>query len=213
MEVRIYRIPLSRRAFCRMVSLTAAKTSRICVRRADMSTRIVLNDPNHRTRTFEVSVAWVRWGYTLNLARLVWVNLQRIYLAALLMSEPPNFKNKARQSDSGTAWLTGSWLTSVFGEIFFKRSLCQFHLEDIDLVEEQDDRSTQEPSRVDDWFKEYQRFLHTILIEDDRISSSMHRTSSAPLRTWPLSSSRTWSYSLKATQKMIEVTASKQWIH
>jgi hypothetical protein len=31
--------------------------------------------------------------------------------------------------------------------------------------------------------------------------------------TWLDSSSRTWSYSLSATQKMIEVTFSKQWIH
>lgn len=31
--------------------------------------------------------------------------------------------------------------------------------------------------------------------------------------TWPDSSSKTWSYSLSATQKMIDVTASKQWIH
>lgn len=31
--------------------------------------------------------------------------------------------------------------------------------------------------------------------------------------TWLLSSSNTWSYSLSATQKMIEVTFSKQWIH
>ena len=31
--------------------------------------------------------------------------------------------------------------------------------------------------------------------------------------TWLPSSSKTWSYSLKATQKMIEVTFSKQCIH
>ena len=31
--------------------------------------------------------------------------------------------------------------------------------------------------------------------------------------TWLLSSSSTWSYSLSATQKMMDVTFSKQWIH
>ena len=31
--------------------------------------------------------------------------------------------------------------------------------------------------------------------------------------TCELSSSSTWSYSLRATQKMIDVTFSKQWIH
>jgi hypothetical protein len=31
--------------------------------------------------------------------------------------------------------------------------------------------------------------------------------------TWSFSSRRTWSYSLKAVQKMILVTLSKQWIH
>lgn len=39
--------------------------------------------------TLEVSVACVRCGYTLSRARLVWVNRQRMYLAALLMSDPP----------------------------------------------------------------------------------------------------------------------------
>lgn len=33
------------------------------------------------------------------------------------------------------------------------------------------------------------------------------------MRFCRLSSSSTWSYSLSATQKMIDVTASKQWIH
>lgn len=31
--------------------------------------------------------------------------------------------------------------------------------------------------------------------------------------TWLLSSNNVWSYSLNATQKMMEVTFSKQWIH
>jgi hypothetical protein len=34
-------------------------------------------------------------------------------------------------------------------------------------------------------------------------------TSDSCMRFWPLSSSKTWSYSLSATQKMMEVTASK----
>jgi len=39
-----------------------------------------------------------------------------------------------------------------------------------------------------------------------------NRTSDSFIRFWPFSSSRTWSYSDKATQKMMDVTASKQWI-
>jgi len=31
--------------------------------------------------------------------------------------------------------------------------------------------------------------------------------------TWDFSSSKTWSYSLNAVQKIIDVTDSKQWIH
>lgn len=39
------------------------------------------------------------------------------------------------------------------------------------------------------------------------------RTRLSAIRFCPLSSRSTWSYSLKATQKMMLVTASKQWIH
>ena len=38
------------------------------------------------------------------------------------------------------------------------------------------------------------------------------RTSDSFIRFCPFSSSSTWSYSESATQKMIDVTASKQWI-
>lgn len=78
-----YNIPESLRAFCNIVSLTAANTSRIW-RQCSSEGQL----------TFEVSVACVRWGYTLNLARLVWVNLHKMYFAALLMSAPPVYSGK-----------------------------------------------------------------------------------------------------------------------
>lgn len=62
-----YRMPESLRAFCSIVSLTAAKTSRM----------------------FEVSVACVRWGYRFRCARLTWLNLHNRYFAARLTSLPP----------------------------------------------------------------------------------------------------------------------------
>lgn len=40
-----------------------------------------------------------------------------------------------------------------------------------------------------------------------------NNTSDSFMRFCPVSSRSTWSYSERATQKMIEVTASKQWIH
>ena len=40
-----------------------------------------------------------------------------------------------------------------------------------------------------------------------------NKTSDSAIRFCVASSSKTWSYSDKATQKMMEVTASKQWIH
>ena len=41
--------------------------------------------------------------------------------------------------------------------------LWELSLEYIDLVQEKDDRSTQEPARVDDRFEENKRLCHTIL--------------------------------------------------
>lgn len=71
-----HRIPLSLSAFCRIVSLTAAKTRRI----------------------FEVSVACVKCGKMLSRARFVCVKRQRIYLAALLTSAPPEYSGKKSES-------------------------------------------------------------------------------------------------------------------
>jgi TRAP-type uncharacterized transport system substrate-binding protein len=45
------------------------------------------------------------------------------------------------------------------------------------------------------------------------VSDGPGRGGAASNVTWLLSSSSAWSYSLSATQKMMDVTFSKQWIH
>ena len=45
------------------------------------------------------------------------------------------------------------------------------------------------------------------------LTTESNRTRLSIMRFWLLSSSRGWSYSLRATQKMMDVTFSKQWIH
>jgi hypothetical protein len=70
-----------------------------------------------------------------------------MYLAALLMSDPP-VNTKDERSDG--ALHRPISLTSVFWEILFKRCLGQLHLENINLVQEQNDRSSQEPPGIDD---------------------------------------------------------------
>lgn len=78
-------------------------------------------------RTFDVSVAWVRWGYTDNLARLVWVNLHKIYLAALLISAPPRSIVSAMQILTKTDYLpvySGKYCTSgTFGNFCLNKSI------------------------------------------------------------------------------------------
>lgn len=45
------------------------------------------------------------------------------------------------------------------------------------------------------------------------LTTDSNNTKDSSIRFCPASSKRTWSYSLSATQKMMLVTASKQWIH
>lgn len=52
-----------------------------------------------------------------------------------------------------------------------------------------------------------------VLMNHRELTTESKSTRDSIMRFWLLSSSRTWSYSLRATQKMIEVTFSKQWIH
>lgn len=65
-------MPESFSAFWRIVSSTAADTSRM----------------------FDVSVACVKCGNTLSFARLACIKRQRMYLAALLMSGPAVYSGK-----------------------------------------------------------------------------------------------------------------------
>lgn len=51
----------------------------------------------------------------------------------------------------------------IVGEVFFDRSMHQFVLEKVGLVEEQDDRSGQKPLRVANRFEKHQCFLHLVL--------------------------------------------------
>jgi hypothetical protein len=60
-----HRMPESRRAFCKIVSFTAANTSRIYIQRQRENLFHALTGPRHSgsmRRTFDVSVACVRCG-------------------------------------------------------------------------------------------------------------------------------------------------------
>jgi len=76
------------RAFCGIVSFTVAKTNQMLV----------------------VSVAFVRWGYTLNRARLACMKHHKMYFAALLMSGPAVYSGKY-------------FLSGTFGSLLLKTSI------------------------------------------------------------------------------------------
>jgi hypothetical protein len=97
----------------------------------------------------------------------------------------------------------------VVGEVVAQWGSRKLRFKEIDLVEEQDDAGSHEPSTVDDRVEEYQTLHHAIL--EARVSRG---TAESFCRlTCELSSNSTWSYSLNATQKMMDVTFSKQCIH
>jgi len=92
-----HRIPESLSAFCSIVSLTAANTSRIFV----VSVACVKLTKNqywsaNDIESIEGDVTY--WGYTLNRALFACMNFQRMYLAALLISDPPVYSGKNRSS-------------------------------------------------------------------------------------------------------------------
>ena len=78
-----------------------------------------------------------------------------MYFAALLISEPPESMNRFLACCVLARPGKQIRRTGIFREVFLKGCFGQLHLEDVDLVQEEDDRSTKEPSRVDDRFKEY----------------------------------------------------------
>lgn len=93
-------------------------------------------------------------------------------------------------------------------------------VQNVGLVEEQYDGGTLKPGVSDDGFKQSFALLHTVLKEAfkyyrKKVLEMFYRTPNCPSTTLTsLShSARTWSYSLSATRKIMEVTFSKQWIH
>ena len=102
--------------------------------------------------------------------------------------------------------------TGVVREVVPERRPAELSLEEIHLVQEEDDACPHEPSRIDNRIEKHQTFHHAIL-ECHRSGPLMEMRNEAKPLTWLLSSRSTWSYSLSATQKMMDVTSSKQWIH
>jgi len=56
-------------------------------------------------------------------------------------------------------------LTCVVREVLLQRGSAQLSFEEIDFVEEKNDRSLGEPARVADGIKERQGFLHPVLFD------------------------------------------------
>ena len=77
------------RVFCRIVSFTAAKTSRIFV----VSVACVKLEKTDETAELREAIG-TYCGYTLSLARFTCMNFHNMYLAALLMSAPPVYSGK-----------------------------------------------------------------------------------------------------------------------
>ncbi len=142
------RIPESFSAFCSIVSFTAANTSLI----------------------FDVSVACVRLGNKRSAPsapapecanekrKRPYGHSLRVYAEPrpICLHEPPQDVLR-RLVNIGPA--------RVLGEVPLEGDFWQLALEDVDLVQEQDDRCPEEPSRVDDRLKQDERLRHPFLRE------------------------------------------------
>lgn len=132
-----YRMPESFSAFWRMVSLTAAKTSRM----------------------LDVSVACVRLASRVSEARvipattlhLLWIEVE---MCSVDLVEPPE-KVLRRPVDVVS--------TRVVGEVVDQGRSAELLLEQIDLVEEEDDARPHEPPRVDHRVEEDETLHHSVL--------------------------------------------------
>ena len=84
----VHRIPESLSAFCNIVSWATTNTSRIFVVSVACVKLTTISGPANdgRWRTY--------CGYTVNRALFACMNLKRMYLAALLISEPPEYSGK-----------------------------------------------------------------------------------------------------------------------
>lgn len=130
-------MPESFSAFCRMVSLTAAKTSRM----------------------FEVSVAWVRLGMVSIEQSLPPHRLDRLLRIEIEVSTIDLVEAPQQILGSSICVIA----SRVVGEVFRERRLAQLLPKKIDLVEEQNDTRPHEPSRVDHRVEKHQTFHHTVL--------------------------------------------------
>ena len=88
-----------------------------------------------------------------------------------------------------------------------KRGRVDLPFKQIFFVEEEDDGCLNEPLVIADRFEELHRLVHAILVNKKYIKKPKK------LPTISSSSAKTRSYAESATQKMIAVTPSKQWIH
>jgi hypothetical protein len=89
---RYYNIPESLSEFCIIVSLTAANTSRTFV--VSVACVRLKKRASAKLGVLMYSKRFAYCGYTLNRARFDCINLHRMYLAALLMSDPPVYSGK-----------------------------------------------------------------------------------------------------------------------
>ena len=127
-------------------------------------------------------------GYTLSLALLACVNLHKIYLAALLISGPPVYSGKY-------------FSRATLGSLALKTSIL-LRKRMMDVRRNQRELMTDSNKTRDSAIRFY-----------DQVLGDVNGGCASEVHTCSFSSSNTWSYSLSATQKMMEVTASKQCIH
>ena len=154
-------MPESFRAFCRMVSLTAAKTKRILV----------------------VSVAWVRltFGKQRDQKRDAGSVLRvEVEICTVDLIESPE------QVLGRSVHIIA---TRVIGEIVAERRSRKLELEEIDLVQEQDDAGPHEPPGIDHRVKQDQTFHHSIL--QGQISRCLGGLGDGARNTWLDSSNNT----------------------
>lgn len=110
-------------------------------------------------------------------------------------------------------------LTVELGEVVHQVGVQNLVLQQVLLVEEQDDRGVLEPGVGDDGPEQGFALLHAVLREGRREHDGRpgRRAGTAGMAGTGLTSlsdsTSTWSYSLRATRNMMDVTFSKQWIH
>lgn len=130
--------------------------------------------------------------------------------------EAPRGAGAARRRPAGGG---GPELTVELGEVVHQVGAQDLVLQQVLLVEEEDDRRVLEPGVGDDGPEQRLALLHAVL----RARPGLVRPRGLAVGTPPASpgapltslsdSTRTWSYSLRATRNMMDVTFSKQWIH